>query len=158
MEQVRIFNASCGEKLRQRGQALALTIFLVSLAGASAIAVAFLAKREVDIATDIKFAAIAIAAADGGVEEALYQFWRNNENRNCLTLSSGSCVFSQLLLLGGGARAGYEATYNLVGTDADGNGVIDPGSRFIRSRGSFPCPSLPCSAEGVVQRAFEVTF
>lgn len=119
-----------------RGQILIVTLMLLSVLIAAVLGVAVIARREVAIASDVKESSAAIIAADAGIEEALFKFWREGSSGFCPD-ANDLCVIQRDIALSGG-KAKMTATYDFR----------TRGARWIRSVGEFRNVSRAFEVEG----------
>jgi hypothetical protein len=121
---------------QRSGIAILGTVIVIALIIGTVFGVAFVSRREITIATDIKQSAVAVAAADAGTEEALFTFWMGGSNACCLltcTTNLTSCALTKQFQNG----ASYMVTYDFSSS----------GNRKIFSVGEF----------GSLRRAFELS-
>ena len=128
---------------RDRGIALVMTLMMVSVLVVTVLGIGYLSVQQVRIAEDLKDSTVAIVAADAGIEEGLFQFWRSAGFTGgvcgsialpgtCAVCENPSrpCVLRSAAPLASGAT--YFVTYDFsttAGTDVSG--------RWIRSTGDF---------------------
>jgi Tfp pilus assembly protein PilX len=116
----------------ERGVALYLTMVIMGLVFALAISASAVLLREIQITRNIARYTPALAAADAGIERALYEIRKNGSFDSCPTISSctiGS-IENPIATDGGGA-------YYVVVVDAGVSWCTDAAQLCIRSFGSF---------------------
>lgn len=127
------FFTRCIKKVREeRGVALYLTMVIMGLVFALAIGVSSVLLREIQISRDIARYTPALAAADAGLERALYEIRKNSSFDSCPTLSSCTIGSAEnpVVTDGGG-------TYYVVVVDTGVSWCTDAAQICIRSFGSF---------------------
>ena len=119
-------------RLGEAGVALYLTMVIMGLVFALAMSVSAILLREIQISRDVARYTPALAAADAGLERALYEIRKNGAFASCQTTSA--CVIgsqqSPVATSNGGA-------YYVVVIDAGVDWCTVASQMCIRSFGSF---------------------
>lgn len=116
----------------ERGVALYLTMVIMGLVFALAISISAILLREIQISRDVARYTPALAAADAGLERALYEIRKGGSFDECPTLSS--CTIgsheNQIMTEEGGS-------YYVIVVDTGVSWCTDAAQVCIRSFGSF---------------------
>lgn len=117
---------------REEGIALYLSLIIMGLALALSVGIATSLLREIGVARNIARYTPALAAADTGIERALYEIRKNGNFTSCPTISS--CAIGSE---GSPIQTEEGGSYYVIILDTGVDWCTDAPQRCIRSLGGY---------------------